>query len=67
MKKVYEPGEMFHSACFIQNPSQWTEWGKLGQRGKDAWAMRERIFLKLLSQQCEADEQTDDSAGVFVG
>lgn len=67
MKKVYEPGEMYHAGCYIQNPSQWVEWDKLEQRNKDVWAMRERIFLYLVRQQVSRDEQTDDSSGLPAG
>lgn len=67
MKKVYEPGEMFHAGCVIQNPAVgWPKWDRMEKRNKDVWAMREEIFLNLLSKQCEADEQTDDSSGMFI-
>lgn len=64
MKKVYEPGEKFHEAYYAAGiPLVWERYSK---PVKDIWALRERHMMGFFPELSDKDEQTDDSAGVFV-
>ena len=64
MKKVYEPGEMFHAAYYrVGIP---VEWGTLSWEARKAWADREKCMIRFFPQFLEKDEQTDDSSGMFI-